>query len=129
MAHEIAAATQKLALLIPRLGSPFEGERLATVAAIERVLKSHGLDWHDLAGAISFGTAPTPRETLKPERGARRAGLDQWRLDVGALLRSGTRLTDWERRFCASLLNFRRLSAKQAARLAEILQKHCRRAA
>jgi hypothetical protein len=31
--------------LVPRLASEFEGERIATVAAIDRVLKAAGFDW------------------------------------------------------------------------------------
>jgi hypothetical protein len=40
-----------LARLIPRLGSPFDHEVLATARAIERTLKSQKLDWHDVAAA------------------------------------------------------------------------------
>jgi|SRR5215831_679028 len=121
--RNLAAISDKLVKLIPRLGSPFDGERLATVAAIERVLKSNGRA--DLAGAIA------PRESSKPERGAPGAGfrVDQWRLDVRALLGSGAKLTAWERRFCAPLLNFPWLSEKQTTCVADILQKHGRRAA
>jgi hypothetical protein len=43
----------KLAKLLPLLSSDREGERAGTVAAIERVLKSAKLDWHDLAAQIT----------------------------------------------------------------------------
>lgn len=46
---EIAPMLRKL---IPRLGSDQPGEILATVAAIERVLRAAGCDWHDLADAL-----------------------------------------------------------------------------
>jgi hypothetical protein len=39
--------------LIRRLGSNHDGERLATVHAIDRVLKTAGRDWHDLAAALT----------------------------------------------------------------------------
>jgi hypothetical protein len=39
--------------LIPCLASDQPGERLATVAAIERVLHGAGLDWHDLAKVLT----------------------------------------------------------------------------
>ena len=42
----------KLGLLIPRLGSNADGEVLATVAAIRRVLAGAGLDLHDLAAGV-----------------------------------------------------------------------------
>jgi hypothetical protein len=42
----------KLALLIPRLASDFEGEIVATVRAIRRLLEADGYDLHDLARVI-----------------------------------------------------------------------------
>jgi hypothetical protein len=48
----IASLTPMLARLIPRLSSPFDGEKLATLAAIERALKAKGLDLHDFAAAL-----------------------------------------------------------------------------
>lgn len=49
MKTEIAPMLRKL---IPRLGSDQPGEILATVAAIARVLRASGCDWHDLADAL-----------------------------------------------------------------------------
>jgi hypothetical protein len=46
-----------IAQLIPRLGSSFDGEVIATLRAIERMLRSNSLDWHDLTKAL---TAPLP---------------------------------------------------------------------
>jgi hypothetical protein len=42
-----------LAQLIPRLGSSFDGEIIATAKAIERTLRSNSLDWHDLTKALT----------------------------------------------------------------------------
>lgn len=47
----------KLTKLLPRLASSFDGERTATLAAIERVLTAEGLDWHDFTAAF-FEQAP-----------------------------------------------------------------------
>lgn len=49
--------------LIPKLASDNDGEVVATVKAIGRVLKSDELDWHDLANAIRI--EPSPGVTLK----------------------------------------------------------------
>src|SRR4051812_7190131 len=49
----------RVAILIPRLASDHEGERLATVAAIERALTAAGRDFHDLARALGGAPAPT----------------------------------------------------------------------
>ena len=55
-----AETAQRLGRLIPRLATDSEGERVATVAAIGRVLESGGLDFNDLGDAIAtLGTQPT----------------------------------------------------------------------
>ena len=48
-----ADLTEKLVKLIPRLASDHEHEVVGTVRAIQRVLKSDGLDLHDLAAELS----------------------------------------------------------------------------
>jgi hypothetical protein len=50
--NSLAPIADILRKLIPRLASNHAGEVAATAAAIGRVLKSSGYDWHDLAGAI-----------------------------------------------------------------------------
>ena len=55
----------KVAKLLPLLSSDRDGERVGTVAAIDRVLKSEKLDWHDLAAQI---TAEPVEESLQPQR-------------------------------------------------------------
>jgi hypothetical protein len=48
-----------VARMIPRLGSPHDGEVVATAFAIERTLKSQKLDWHDVAAAMTAQAPPT----------------------------------------------------------------------
>jgi hypothetical protein len=55
-----------LAQLIARLGSPFDGEVIATVRAIDRTLRSNSLDWHDLTKALT-APAPLPRQSSRAE--------------------------------------------------------------
>jgi hypothetical protein len=67
----------RLAKLLPRLATPHDGqahdgERVATVAAIERLLSKEGLDWHDLTGAFA-AEQPTPSPAAPR---ARRAPVD-----------------------------------------------------
>ena len=57
----------KLAKLLPLLSSDRDGERVGTVAAIDRVLKSAKLDWHDVAAQI---TAEPVEERPQPQGGA-----------------------------------------------------------
>lgn len=47
-----AIITPTLGKLIPRLATEYDGEVVATARAIERLLKSNGHDWHDLAATI-----------------------------------------------------------------------------
>jgi IS5 family transposase len=54
MSVALATIAPTLDKLIRRLGSNHDGERLATVAAIDRVLKTAGRDWHDLADAVTW---------------------------------------------------------------------------
>jgi hypothetical protein len=55
-----AELRDRLAKLMPRLASPFDGERIATLAAIERVLAAEGFDLHDLTAAIALPAAAMP---------------------------------------------------------------------
>lgn len=64
--------TPKLAKIIPMLSSPNDGEVVNTARAIERTLKSAGLDWHDFAKALTaLAMAPSsaaPEPSPKPPR-------------------------------------------------------------
>jgi hypothetical protein len=55
----------KLGKLMPMLSSDRDGERAAAVAAIERTLKNHDRDWHDLAASIA--ATPAVRELLRSQ--------------------------------------------------------------
>jgi len=48
----LEAVAPKLTKLLPLLGTNHDGEALAAVRAIERTLKSAGLDFHDLASSL-----------------------------------------------------------------------------
>ena len=61
---------KKVALLVPRLASDFEGEVFATVRAISRTLAGGGGDLHDLAEVIRTERQPVrvppPNSTYRP---------------------------------------------------------------
>lgn len=67
----LAPALPMLSKLIPRLATDHDGEVVATVRAIQRTLKAAGLDFHDLAGALTKSTRPSwaeeDRATAEPE--------------------------------------------------------------
>jgi hypothetical protein len=56
----LAPVASKIAKLIPLLASHHDGEVVATARAIERTLKSAGLDLHALADVVEH--EPTPKE-------------------------------------------------------------------
>ena len=122
-----------LGKLIPKLSTPFDAERLATVAAIERALRSEKLDWHDLASA-AVAQAGLPRTTCKATDGAppRWADLDgEERLQWLAALSAEPRLNNWSITFVNSIAaQVRagcRLSPKQAGCIDKILAAGWRR--
>ena len=122
-----------LGKLIPRLSTPFDAERLATVIAIERALRSEKLDWHDLACA-AVAQAGLPRSTCKATDGAppRWADLDgEERLQWLAALASEPGLNHWSRSFADSIAaqvrSGCRLSPKQLGCVDKILAAAWRR--
>lgn len=52
------ALAPKLDPLIRRLGTNHDGEKLATLAALERTLAAGGLSFHDLADCVAASTQP-----------------------------------------------------------------------
>lgn len=119
----------KVIALIPRLGTSFDAEAIATRDAIGRLLKAAGLDWHDFAAACGsirpmVGDPETsPMPSTSPSFGdLARAARD---LDQG-------RLSPRERGFvmemCSKGFSFRP-SSRQAAWLDDILDRLHGRAA
>jgi hypothetical protein len=72
-------ARSKIAKLIPRLATDFNGEVVATVAAIQRVLRTEGYDLHDLAAHVlvplPVHQRATPARPAEPVHSGRYAGL------------------------------------------------------
>lgn len=110
-----------LARLIPRLGSSFDGEIIATAKAIDRTLRSNGMDWHDLTKSI---TAPLP-----PPSRAESCGPEEMRAWLETISREPWP-NDWTRSFIANVLARRsldRLSKKQIACVENIIGEAHRR--
>ena len=84
--------------LLPRLASSnFDGDRLATAEAIERVLRSAGLDWHDFAATIGRARDEPPSLRDMAEALADAPTLNNWEAgfvaDICRLLAAGAHLT------------------------------------
>jgi len=103
-----AAVREKLGKLVPLLSSNQDGERVGAVAAIERVLKSAGLDWHDFTGWIIAPprAAPPPRQP-RPDNSEDELGmsmLDHELVSLVEALRASRRFTARSEEFLDGLL-------------------------
>jgi hypothetical protein len=102
-----------LCKLLPLLGSDHDGEVIATKHAIERILTSNEMDWHDLAASIRY--------------------TDQKRApnlaDMATRLCRLNCLTSWERKFVPDMVKLLRvgirLSEKQEFALRRTFAKYC----
>lgn len=116
----LATVAPKLGALIPRLASDHDGEIIATVRALRRVLEGEGLDLHDLADAL----AGPP--VCQPPRAAPFDARD-WRRAAGWCAARAERLSDKEAAFVARLADggWRRptITVKQDEWLADIVAK------
>jgi hypothetical protein len=66
---------EKLGKVLPLLSSNHEGERIGAVAAIERILKAAGFDWHDFTGWMTAASpSPPPQYEPPPRRQASNDG-------------------------------------------------------
>jgi hypothetical protein len=123
-----AALPPILSRLIPRLGSSFDGEVVATARAIERTLKSQKLDWNDLAAAV---IAP-PIQWNGDREEWPRAESDE-SAEIRAWLQAVSHEdwpNDWSQSFIANILarqSLDRLSKKQLAVVNNIITEAYRR--
>ena len=80
MTAPIAPIAQKLSAIIRRLSSDHDGEIIACVAAIKRLLQGVGLDFHDLAIAVEHGVEARLQEPPPATRpAAKSAPAPSWR--------------------------------------------------
>lgn len=121
-----AALALKLDPLIRRLATDHDGERLATLAALERVLRASGFAFHDLAGCVIASAEPLSVRDPTPFQPVPHAFIA-----VDALF-DCSGLTAWEVNFLHSvgrqLCRHRRLTDKQHAALDRLWGKYQGRA-
>lgn len=94
----------KLNKLMPMLGSSNDGERASAAGMITALLKAHGLDWHDMVGAIGD---PTPKVSpAKPSYGGTVPRvMTEAELKRVVHLIQRSRLSGRARRFLAGMLD------------------------
>lgn len=123
------ACREKLRRLLPRLASDSDGEVIATVRGLDRMLRSNGLDWHDLAAAIcSTDAAPASSDIAGPMSQAMDwRSLAYWCRDV-----AGRHLAAKEQSFvlsmCRNIDRGRQPSPKQGEWLRDIYARYARAA-
>ena len=135
-AATLPAFPPKLAKMIRMLSADNDGQVLAAARAIDRTLKSAGLDWHDLAAAFMpedpkpKRVAPdweSPRYTTAPSRW--RSLSSGERIMAFDVIFTLDTLSEWERAFARSIYPRLRarpetsLTAKQMAVLDGLLVK------
>jgi hypothetical protein len=111
----------KLAPLLRLQSSDNAGERANASAAIGRLLKNHGLDWHDLTDALLAGPArspPPPRGTnWKRTNGPAELPRDQLLALIDLVEAANTHLSARSSEFLSSLRD--RAHGQPTARLSE----------
>jgi hypothetical protein len=117
---------RKLTALIPLLASDHDGEVVATVHAIRRMLQAAGLDLHTLAAIL---TAAPDEKPAAHEQPAAHPEPEPWRSTVLDLLRTHAEcslcLSRWDREFLGNLAGYytKRPSAAQLDILDQIQRK------
>lgn len=110
--------------LIRRLATDHDGERVATVAALERVLATAGANFHDLAGALT-----APQIIILPGAPQTAPGRASWAdlLAMSAELDGHADLSPWEADFITGVRGALRrgypLSSKQCRTLQKIWER------
>jgi hypothetical protein len=120
MSNLLAPVADKLSKLIPRLATDHDGEIVATVRAIRRTLKSAGLDFHALSGALS---AEPKVVVLYREPPQSEPDPGNWR-EIARWCRDndGGRLSSSERKFVVDMANRLVLNGKPTERQANWLR-------
>jgi hypothetical protein len=114
-----ASLAPKLDPLIRRLATNHDGERLATVAALERTLAAAQADFHDLADVVVAGVKPRAEHRASPHR--------HWRPtpDAAAMLADllgHPDLSAWERDFVESVYGQYRRRWRLSDRQLQVLE-------
>ena len=126
-----AELTEKLAKLLPMLGSDQMGEVINTIAAIKRALSAHDRDWHDLTAAVTLPAKVTNgRDHTSNYEDNRETRDSTWVLaKINELLYAKPKLSARAGEFIAQTqyragrYDTTRFSPKQWAWFAEILTK------
>lgn len=93
------AITERIALIIPRLGSNHDGEVVAAAKAIERILSTEKLDWRTIAGIVANSSQHLSEEPIHSWHDM----PQQWRAQLLSTLLCLPGLSEWEGQFLRSV--------------------------
>jgi hypothetical protein len=114
------ATAERVVRICGLLTSNYAGEVANAASLATRIFEEHGWSWEQV---VRTGiAAPPPQPQARPA--PRHEPLD-WRAAATACLRRADLLTAWEQDFVASLRGFQRLSPKQEALLARLVERVC----
>lgn len=131
MMKPLVPVIPKIVAILPRLASEHDGEVVASVRAIGRVLHANKFDWHDFAAAFERGgaVAEEPR-AARPQRQSRQTpnwrSTPYWQREpLLVMLSDQNWLSEWERSFVCSLQAQypRALSPKQTVVIDRLLAR------
>ena len=106
--------TQRLSKLCGLFGSEFDGERANAARMADDLIRGFGLTWKDVIWP-GHTEARAPNQAWHDPRDHQDAAR--------RCLRCAEVLTEWERRFCRSVLGYTRLSDKQLRVLNRLVEK------
>lgn len=106
----------RLAKVLGLLGSDHDGERAAAALMATKIIRAAGLTWPDIVTPRPSAPPPPPppktwREPHTPQEAA------------AECLRWSDVLTDWEKEFCKSVMNFGKPTNRQITVLAKVTAK------
>jgi hypothetical protein len=105
----------KIPKLISRLSSDSDGEVIATISALRRVLESAGLDFHDLADQLAGGKYEVSQHEKTEPAG--------WHIMVNFCMEHREFLSDWENKFMSGVLRWKgSITEKQLQKITTIFE-------
>jgi hypothetical protein len=115
------ATAERVVRICGLLTSNYAGEVANAASLATRIFEEHGWSWEQVV-RTGIAAPPPPQPHHRPAPPPQYRPVD-WRAAATACLRRADLLTAWEQDFVASLRGFQRLSPKQEALLARLVER------
>lgn len=113
--------TRKLTAIVARLSSPFDGERLAAIAAAEKLIVRYNLRWQDIIGMRPADSKSPKIRTSAPD--FTEMDSDDANELAERCFRSGKRFNTWTLEFLESAMSWTFVTPAREAKLREIAER------